>query len=187
MTCSRHRFRDLKDSTVNESTSKLHTIIHASLGHSTHLPGNTSSQIWTPRSIPVLRLFNLIDKRLGIRLASQEVLPSKTTDGQYEQSQCSGTSQTHLERIHVVPAPTYKQNLVAVPFSKRGIEWGLLEHRGVHVLCEHERIGIPTPGKWSNESKERREKNSPVIPCIVPTDDMPKRPLFGHILDPLDK
>jgi hypothetical protein len=49
---------------------------------------------------------------------------------------------THLEQIHLVPAPTRKEDLFTVQLAQPGIQWSLLEHGCVHVCSEYERVGV---------------------------------------------
>ena len=85
-------------------------------------------------------LLNLVDKRLGVRLAFQKVLfeeDNPIVSQQRRASDCHDRS-THLERIHVVPAATHAEDLVTVQFPQVGIQWGIFEHRGIHVRGKYE-------------------------------------------------
>lgn len=49
---------------------------------------------------------------------------------------------THLEQIHFVPAPTGKEDLIAVQLAQLGVKRSFLEDGCIHVCREHERVGV---------------------------------------------
>ena len=139
------------DTLVNSSMF----IIHAMTLRLPILHIQPLSQTSPLHSLPIL--LNLFDKRLGIRFPPQKVLITQSAHARL------ATTQTHLERLHIIPTPTHQQNLVPVQLSKRRIQRRLFKHRRVHVRSKHERVGVPTT-TWSTSAHERRKKRTHSTP-----------------------
>ena len=91
----------------------------------------------------------------------------------------SNPAWTYLERIHLVPTPTHEQDLVAVQLPQLGIQGGFLNT--VAYMSAANMSEVYLVRRDVVKKRERRTtwgtRDSPIVPRIVPTDDVSQRTL----------